>query len=227
MIRRIAWQKYLFEVITIFVGITLTLLADGWKEDLAERKKEMLLLRQLRDNLAGDYQYLKEEISILKEGIRISDFFLSPDLSPKRLPLPPDSSKQYSRMLQMYSTFPFNATAYQVMRETRDGQLITNLKLLGKIIRLYERNYFDLREYNTIDKNLILDRLMPHLEANFNSTNDILHPANRNALRSAHFRNIVYNSRHFKRIQVRLYENQLPVIDSLIREVEVEVKRLE
>jgi hypothetical protein len=221
--RTFEWQKYVFEVITIFVGITLTLLADGWKEEVADRKREAMLLRQLRENLAADEVYLRGEILILEKVIGYNTIFLNPQENSWIA----DSSDTYSRMIQLYSTFPFNATAYQMLRENNNGHLISNLKLLGKIIRLYEKDYFDLKEYNNIDRNLILDRLMPHIEASFTATDDLLHPANRQALRASKFRNIVYNSQRFKQIQVRLYEHQLPVIRELIREVDEEIKRLE
>jgi hypothetical protein len=224
MIRRtFEWQKYLFEVVTIFVGITLTLLADGWKEEVANRKREAMLLRQLRQNLTADELYLRVEILALKKVIGYNTIFLDSQENGWVA----DSSDTCSRMIQLYSTFPFNGTAYQMLRKNHNGQLISNLKLLGKFIRLYEKDYFDLKEYNNIDRSLILDRLMPHIKASFTSTNDLLHPANRQALRAARFRNIVSNSRRFKQIQARLYENQLPVIRELIRELDEEIKRLE
>ena len=49
-----AYAKYLFEVLAIFVGITLSFMVDEWREDKQNREETVKALKMIREDLVQD-----------------------------------------------------------------------------------------------------------------------------------------------------------------------------
>ena len=81
----IKYTKYLFEIIAIFIGITLSLMADEWRDKKQNREETVKALKMIREDLVADtvkfsdfigyYDYIKDIYDLQYYHIkRINDF---------------------------------------------------------------------------------------------------------------------------------------------------------
>ena len=214
------WQSYLYELITIILGISISFLANECRVNYGNTIQEQRILSDIHENLLTDSTLINEEV----KALQFVDYVCSRVLRLDNIDaLPQDSIDLFFRCTQLYSTLPVNDIAYQAMEQTGEFALISNRTLLKKIIGLYDIHYFNINEYNEVDKNLILDRVIPYYEANFPHGEDFDSEKANAVIQELHFRNLIKNNQHFKRIQIRLYQEQQKLIRELIREIELEL----
>ncbi len=216
--QRANWTYYLGELVIIVVGIMLSFLLNEWRLGRQEQKQERVILENIRENLQEDQYLMEEEVKALHEVQRVTRRYLDLEWVPE------DSLRYYSGYLQVYSTFPFNNLAYREMEQTGESKFIRNRELLKQIISHYEKDYFAIKEYNEVDKRLILDRIMPYIDHHFPNRSRLLIPENEEQLRASPFQNLVRNNFYFKAVQIQLYQAQMAKMDSLIRQIERELE---
>ena len=215
-----SWKSYLFEMVTIIMGITIPFLLNEWRIQQSNQKQEVQILTDIHENLVTDSLLLTEEIQVLGTCTRSCDKLLTAQSFAEL----GDSAFFFLAFAQMYSTMPFNDIAYKALEQTGESKLISNKKLLADIITNYEKDYFTIKEYNDIDKQLILTRFIPYIEANIEYDPPIVHSGSE-ALKATHFRNITRNNQLFKKIQINLYQEQLKKLRLLIGQLEEELGR--
>ena len=215
-----SWKSYLFELVTIIMGITIPFLLNEWRIHQSNQKKEHQILMDLHENLVTDSLLLVEEIQAIKLCTRSCDKLIKA----KSFEELGDSAFFFLAYSQIYSTTPFNDISYKALEQTGESKMIKNKALLANIISNYEKDYFTIKEYNDIDKQLVLTRLIPYVEANIDYDPPIIKSGSE-VLQATHFRNILRNNQLFKKIQVNLYKEQIVKLRKLIHQIDEELNR--
>lgn len=222
------FKKYLFEVVAIITAITLSFLFDEWRDARQDRRDNRELLTAIADNL-------KKDTMLLAATINFQDRLLAGEAHMLTTPdsLQPDSTILGLLAFQTYPTFRKTNVAYLTMVQTGQVRVIENKKLLGEIIDLYQTQYSIIDEWTEIDRRLVLDKTLPFANEHFpyvqNYNYASLLGINKqftNAIKSDEFRNLLTTDYNFKKTLNLFYTNAQAQVDSLIKKVEKEVKRL-
>jgi len=135
--------------------------------------------------------------------------------------------------LQTYSGIPVTDVGY---KELQGGGLkyISNRELRESIIKHYSVKNWEWQEYNKIDRDMVLNQVIPFVNQNapyFGRIGEIKDSEEslkkfKKMIESDHFKNLVKMSNLFKNVQVRLYENILRENRNLLKEIEKDLIRL-
>ncbi len=72
---KIEWRKYLFEIIVIFIGITISFIFESWRQKQEEISRQLSLLVVIQNDLNRSYSWIEEIDSNYIETIQmIADF---------------------------------------------------------------------------------------------------------------------------------------------------------
>ena len=69
------WRKYIFEMISIFLGITLAFGLNKWNEDRRDARSELKILSEMAHGLTLDLQDIDENMTGHGQGVESCDFF--------------------------------------------------------------------------------------------------------------------------------------------------------
>ena len=162
----LSWKRYLFDLLSVFLGVTLAFALNNWNEDRRDRKKETKILTEIQNGLKLDSADMQLNIEGHKRGIKACNYF-------RRLALGEQVNQDsfpvyYSRLLRDFITIQ-NSSAYEALKSS-GLEKIRNDSLRLKIIAVYDF-YFELvkkleEEYSENQFN----------ENYFHSINDILAP---------------------------------------------------
>lgn len=157
------WAEYLIEILVIIIGISLTLLFNNWREQIIENKAETKLLESIRENLVTDTAMLEIRLSTVNQFIGGSNQLLSPNIDT----FPSDSLAKFIDFVATYTKFSGTQIGYQELKQSKSSTIIKNRALLQKIILHYEQKYDLMSEWNDVDKNFVLNDMIPFLSQNF------------------------------------------------------------
>lgn len=212
-------KNYFFELVTIVVGIMLSFLINEWRENAKNKDKEISYLDNLRSELLADTSKIRDEIAALALIERGVDTILNMDIE-KRVP---DSLQIFLRSQALYSSLPQRRITYRELQQTGESYLITNRNLLRDIITYYESVVWEIKEYNKIDENHVLNQLIPYFTAKIDMEGGSLV---QQPFKEKHFRNILRYNKGFKMVQIALYKKQLEEIRKLNAAIEDEIIKL-
>lgn len=223
----IDWKKYFFELVVIVTGITLSFALQNWQESKKKTQTEIKALKRLHADLQVDTTALWEDV----RGFGFSIRGATKMLNFKDLEEVSDSFNLYFGSQLQYTLFTKSDIAYQQLRQAGGNELISNPALLEKIIEQYAIQYRKLDEYGAIDKMFTLQHLIPFFHEKFPYVEnfdfvkywDEIEPV----LRSDVFRNMLRSNANIKFQVVDNYRRNLENIESLMVEIEKEIKRLE
>jgi hypothetical protein len=132
---RLPWVRLLAEFGIIFLGITLSLLADDWRSARLDRVEERVALAELLSDLAAD----EVELSTLSKGAALHDrdaWWIFDRLGEQSV----DEDSAGARFTSVHYSLdyePINAT-YEGLRSTGRLALIRNEDLRRSIVRYFE-----------------------------------------------------------------------------------------
>lgn len=69
------WKNYLFEFLSIFIGISLAFALSKWNEDHRDYRSEVKILMEMKHGLKLDLQDLNQNIMGHKRGTESCDYF--------------------------------------------------------------------------------------------------------------------------------------------------------
>ena len=225
------WPRYLLELIVIIFGISASFMLNQWRIDREDRRNEIRLLESLQANLVADTTFIGREMRFLTGGLTFYGKALaSKDLST----LPQDSLGFFLTSIAAYSDFHYYDNAYHEMSSTGNSRLISSKDLRSKIFQLYNSHYQKLVEWRSIDKQFILERMIPYLEAHMPYTVDFVFIGSAPSLErmsqmlaeDVQFKNMLKTNRLFKFSILRLYKNTRKETDSLLVDIETELVKL-
>lgn len=150
---------YLAELLILVLGISLSFLLNEWRVNSAEKKMEMELLTQFRDNLILDSLSLAAQVESLETRTEAAQHLLAID---ENTAYNDTTAINLVTMLNFGGFYPTDIT-YQEMRSLGSSRLIENKELLQEIIQLYESDYDLVAEWANTDRAFLLNDLMPYV----------------------------------------------------------------
>lgn len=204
------WAEYLIEIVVIIIGISLTVLFNNWREQIIENKEETKLLESIRENLVTDTLILDTRLKTLNVFIDGNQKLLSPNIDT----FPSDSLAIFVDFVATYTKFQGTKIGYQELKQSKSSTIIKNRKLLQKIILHYEQKYDMMSEWNDVDKNFVLNDIIPFLSENleYSDTLMLLFDDAKTTLQllknDNHFKNMVKSGMIYKQI-IRMFYVQL------------------
>jgi hypothetical protein len=224
--------RFFFEFVTIVTAVLLSFTINAWQLEREDRMVELNLLRQIKSNIELDTAVLHRNIRISKMIIEEYDKVLAiDDLADIR----PDSINSQLDLVITYTKFKSVDIGFQEMQQTGTSYLIQNKEVLKQVIKLYTFWYGYVEEWNQIDSDHILHRMIPHMDENFPYSEwnayDKLLENNPNGLfrclQDNTFRNLLRTNREFKRSVLMFYETNLEQAAATLQVLDEEIARLE
>lgn len=168
-------SRFVLEIFSIFLGVTIAFLASHWNEQRKERTIERKTLKEISVELKSDINDIRGNMRGHKLGIEAVNFFQAYSMGES---VAYDSlNSSFDRLYRDYIAIT-NTTAYETLR-SRGIEIISNDQLRADIVELYDfyyeiiqkleedyypaqfhRNYFDdiseyFTEYMEIDRDTI------------------------------------------------------------------------
>ena len=226
------WPRYLMEVAVLVIGISLSFGLNEWRVAREAQRSEIRLLEGLRDNLRTDSLTLVALGNRMEGMIAGYDQLLQPVLAAQ---LPEDSLDLYMDMLITYTKFTRTDVTYEEMRQTGASRLISNTRLRDTVIGLYSTTYVRADEWDRIDSQFVLERMIPYLEAHapyvpFDPSSGMFanrRPVYERLSTEDHFLNLVSTRRLFKSVKRSIYDATRAHIGEVIQLLEADLRRLE
>lgn len=221
------FKKYLFEVLAIITAITLSFLFDEWRDRRKDRRDSVELLSSIADNLKTDTTNLRLTRDYQETMIAaIRHVLTKPDS------LNADSLAGGLIAFQTYPTFRKTDVGYLTMVQTGQSRVLTNKKLLNQINDLYQVQYRIIDEWTEIERQTVMEKNiafinmhLPYVRYKYGSLVD--NPKFRTLVKNDQFRNLLSTDYGFKSAMDMFYGNAQKAVDSLLRNVNTEIKKLE
>jgi hypothetical protein len=203
------WPRFVLELIVLFVGITASLAANEWRQAIGRREDERRALTGIRDDLRADSAYLAGRLAISDGMIDAYHRLLAADAGT----LPADSIDVYMDATITYHTFARRDNTYEALKQNGTTDLIRDDALRGRVINLYNHVYQLATEWDTINRQFVLERMIPYLDnegpyvdSGFEDGAATGLAAVYDALRAEdRFRNLLRTNRLFKEAQQSVY----------------------
>ena len=136
--RGVPWTRIVAEFFAIFAGITLSLLADDWRQGREDRAEERALLVSLADDLRADSAELTGILDWAYRHSRGAVWLrLRLDEGP---PIPEDSLQIRLREVTFSSNYDPVTATYVALKEGGRMSVIEDGGLRGRITDYYERD---------------------------------------------------------------------------------------
>ena len=222
-------RRYLFEVLAIITAITLSFLFDEWRQKRKDRRDSVELLQSIRENLVTDTTLLSAATTFHTKAISAELYILQHADSVMN----PDSLRYGLLGFQTYPAFRGNDVAYVTMVQTGQSHVIENKDLLKQINSLYQTQYRAVNEWTDIGRKTVVDRHIPFMNAHtpyvprFNYRSLVGNRQFDALLKKDEFRNMLQSDYGIKRIIVQLYDSVRKSADSLIVNINGELKKLD
>ena len=213
---KINWKKYLFELLVIITGISISFMVQSWREDRRSKKTEKLVLNHVLDDLKADSLAISEEL----EYMSFYTGGLQKILTYKDFNEIKDSLAIYLRGgLLNYSYLEKEVIGYQSMLQFEVVKTMDNQQLAKDIMHLYSGTYPTLDEWHEIDKTLVLEQYIPYYRTQFPFGSEI----EEKLLQNHEIKNIVVMAYSIKGQLVNFYTEALEEIKNLKIEIEKEL----
>jgi len=132
-----SWLKYIIEVFVIMFSILAAFWLEEYREERKERKLEIAILKEIRDNLREDIGEMNEDIGYLSKVVRSSEIVL--EHLNNDLPYN-DSLSYFFSWLAMSANHESMSSGYELMLST-GSEIISNDTLRQQISKLYSSIY--------------------------------------------------------------------------------------
>lgn len=134
---RTSVSRFVLEIFSIFLGVTIAFLANHWNEQRKERIIERKTLKEISVELESDLGDIRNNMNGHSLGIQAVNIFQDYN---NGLPVDYDSlSIHFERLYRDYISIT-NTTAYETLR-SRGIEIISNDQLRAAIVELYDFAY--------------------------------------------------------------------------------------
>ena len=154
--------EFLLQLLVVVLGVTISLGLDEWRASRGEARAGRELQAQLAADLRADLDALAVTIERNEQMAAAYRRLLAPEASA----LPDDSLDAYVDLAVSYNLFPAHDEAYEAMRQTGSSRLLRDPDLRAAIIRYHTRTLGRAAEWDDINRQFVLDRMIPYVEAN-------------------------------------------------------------
>jgi hypothetical protein len=216
---------YLFEIIVIFIGISISFLFDEWRDNRKDRELERKHLMDLKSNLQQDTFLMSRMIEGGKDFVhssrKLATFKNDKDIL--------DSLDFHIDNAASYLLLKTNKTAYEEIKQTGHTGLITNDSLKKIILQHYTLVIPQGEEWGDIDKNYTMTYIVPEMSNYFpivmDTTNMVSASQKVKALRIQKLRNLLLNNAIYKQETVKSFMRTKLYSEKLIKRIEDELKK--
>jgi hypothetical protein len=222
------WPRLALELVVLVIGITASFLLNEWRLAIGEREEERRALHALRQDLRSDSSHLATRIELDTRMIASYERLLDStgDVAPAV-----DSADTYMDHAITYLTFAKRDNTYEELKQTGRTDVIRNEELRGRIINLYNRVYLNATEWDSINRQFVLERMIPYLDDNGPYVESGFAGGVATGLsglytalrREDRFRNLIRTNRLFKEAQRAVYELILAEVSAALGAVEAEL----
>lgn len=222
-------RKYLFEVLAIITGITLSFVFDEWRQERRDKRECVELLRSFRENLSADTAMLSAAVAYHGKAVSAELYIL------RRQEDAANADSLWFGLLgfQTYPSFQGNNVTYLTMVQTGHSHVIRNKDLLKQINSLYQVEYRVVNEWTDMGRKTVVDRHIPFINQHmpyapqFRYQSLVGTPRFDALLKNDELKNMLQSDYAIKSMIVGLYDNVRKSADSLLVSIDGELKRLE
>jgi len=136
---------FLFEVLVIFTGITLSFVFDNWKQNRDSEEKQIFYLQSIHEDLSDDIKELADDIKLYQNCIKALRFYTRYDA--KNNPHPDRLMRYYAYIYQSGDVF-FNTAGFDALKSTDNMKVLKDRELLKKIIKIYQNDFPRISHWN-------------------------------------------------------------------------------
>lgn len=137
MKRKRNWKNYVFEFLSIFIGVSLAFALNNWNDNRRDRISEDKILKEIKNGLELDLKDIQVNMSGHRYGIRACEKF-------RKLidnqPVDQDSIQLYYAVLVRDFTSIMNLSGYESLK-SKGLEIVKNDSLRYQIIATYDFYY--------------------------------------------------------------------------------------
>lgn len=135
--KRGSWHRYIFEFVSIFVGVSLAFALENWNEKSRLEASESKTLFEIKNGLLKDKEDLTQNLEGHLKALKSCDYFIElihgKNVDPTQFP------QNYNDLLRDYISIQ-NRSGYESLK-SRGLELVTNDSLRLNIISIYDFYY--------------------------------------------------------------------------------------
>jgi hypothetical protein len=152
------WPRLVLELLVVVLGISASFALEEWRGDRENRRVERRAWAGVAANLATDTLFLSARARQLDGMIAAYDALIAGRPSA-------DSVESYMDLAISYVNFVRTDFAYEELRQSSSARQVRNAALLARMSRMYTAEYSLAAEWEAINRDFVLDRMIPYLEA--------------------------------------------------------------
>ena len=220
---------FIVELIIVTLGVSFSLLMNELREQRQKQEREIEILKVIQSNLEMDSVNLWRH----QYALRI---FQQSALKMREVTheTPLDSLDKYLDCVTSYSMFNMVDVGFQELRSGNLQLVLSNDSLNLSIIRYYTDMRSYVEEWNNIDRQFILNSLIPYVVENFPALAIEEQPRfavkefpPQDLLQSSHFQNLLANYVIYKKGVYILSDAHKAFLAQLRKSLDKEIKRLQ
>lgn len=216
-------KKYLFyaigEILLVMIGILLAFQVGNWNEDRIKKVAEIRTYRNIREQMVGDKELIKNQIDYNNRYIVQFEYAKEIILTNDRSKI--DTLGAIAAKLTSYSDFDRKGNIYETMVNSGEIQLLQNQSIINRIRWLEERyNYINRME--NIHYDIVIGYAAPSITTAVNFvTADVIEPEQ---IYSVEFQNLTQFLLQVMREKDETYKSGIAEIDEILALIDSELE---
>lgn len=218
-------EKYISEVLVIFIGISMSFFFDEWRENRQDRETMRKHLAVLRANLVQDTTQLTHMVRFGNNVVRSIDklvyFKQDSEIT--------DSIVTYIDNAASYLVFKPNLIAYEEIKQSAHTNLIENDSLKTLFLYHYTSTIQNCLEWCEVDKTHTMTQLIPEMTIYFpvvaDSLNKVSSSEKAKALKVKKLRNLLLANATYKKVTMQFLNITKKSTKVLLKKVDEELEK--
>ena len=218
-------EKYISEVLVIFIGISMSFFFDEWRENRQDRETMRKHLAVLRANLVQDTTQLTHMVRFGNNVVRSIDklvyFKQDSEIT--------DSIVIYIDNAASYLVFKPNLIAYEEIKQSAHTNLIENDSLKTLFLYHYTYTIEDCLVWCEVDKTHTMTQLIPEMTIYFpvvaDSLNKVSSSEKAKALKVKKLRNLLLANATYKKVTIQFLNITQKSTKALLKKVDEELEK--
>lgn len=218
-------EKYISEVLVIFIGISMSFFFDEWRENRQDRETMRKHLAVLRANLVQDTTQLTYMMRFGNNVVRSIDklvyFKQDSEIT--------DSIVTYIDNAASYLVFKPNLIAYEEIKQSAHTNLIENDSLKTLFLYHYTSTIQNCLEWCEVDKTHTMTQLIPEMTIYFpvvaDSLNKVSSSEKAKALKVKKLRNLLLANATYKKVTMQFLNITKKSTKVLLKKVDEELEK--
>jgi len=210
------------EIILVVIGILIALQINNWNENRKQDIREASVLEELKQGLESNRSILE------KRKLQFKKF----QTKSKKLIDHLEAKRSYHDSLDQYFYVPTGNYSFGISYATFENlksqglDIISNKDLRLNLVKLYEEDYWLLKDQETKVANAFTNATLPFTRKHFKLLNRTRYKPNDydSILQNAEFLNILYESNYLAQLYSRQCVNAIENTSKVIEEIENELK---